>query len=125
VWEQLGHGNSNCQFTPKIVDALADEVVVDVECGVGHTCAVTSTGSILTWGKGIVTGHGEDYVLLPRLLQGLSSKGVICVSANEYHTACVTKDGDLITWGYGDFGKLGHGDETNSRIQSVSRHWLV
>ena len=37
------------------------------------------------------------------------------VSANGYHTACVTKDGELFTWGEGQYGKLGHGDETNQR----------
>jgi len=86
-----------------------------VACGVYHTCAVTSTGSILTWGKGIQTGHhGKRSVLLPtRLLQDLSSKVVVSVSANGVHTACVTKDGELFTWGNGEYGKLGHGDEND------------
>jgi len=112
----LGYDDSyGSQFTPKKVEALAGIVIVDVACGEDHTCAVTSTGSILTWGKGIQTGHGEDIiVVLPRLLEDLSSKGgVVSVSANRYHTACVTKNGEVCTFGNGDYGMLGHGDERN------------
>ena len=108
---QLGHDGRNNQFTPKKVEALAEEVIVEVACGCIHTCAVTSTGSIFTWGESIATGHGE-YISVhkPKLLQDLSSKGVICVSAS-YHTACVTKAGEVFTWGDGPYGELGHGDK--------------
>jgi RCC1 and BTB domain-containing protein len=113
---QLGHGNTESQLTPKKVEALANEVIVDVACGEYHTCAVTSTGKILTWGHGIETGHDEDSIfMLPRLLQDLSSKGVVSVSANRSHTACVTKDGEWFTWGDGRYGQLGHGDETSEQ----------
>jgi alpha-tubulin suppressor-like RCC1 family protein len=111
---QLGHGTYyDDQLTPKKVEALAKEVIVDVVCGQQHTCAVTSTGSMFTWGKGIATGHDEYDVLTPKLLLDLSSKGVVSVSASGSHTACVTKDGELFTWGYGEYGKLGHGDESD------------
>jgi hypothetical protein len=53
--------------------------------------------------------------MLPRLLQDLSSKGVVSVSANHYHTAFVTKDGELFTCGKGEYGKLGHGDESDQK----------
>ena len=57
---RLGHGyDHHSQLRPKKVDALADEVIVDVACGWRQTCAVTSTGSVFTWGDGITTGHGE------------------------------------------------------------------
>jgi alpha-tubulin suppressor-like RCC1 family protein len=98
---QLGHGRNNGEsyFYPKKVEALADEVIVQVACGLWHTCAVTSTGSIFTWGEDSATGHGtEGSIFQPRLLQDLSSKGVISVSAS-FFTACVTKAGELFIWG--------------------------
>jgi hypothetical protein len=65
-----------------------------------------------------LTGHGEgnEHILKPRLLQDLSFKGIVSMSANFSHTACVTKAGEVFTWGYGDFGLLGHGDETDQHI---------
>ena len=102
-------------------------MIVDVACGGGATCAVTSTGSIYTWGKGIQTGHGEDTtVFKPKLLEDLSSKGVVSLSANflfSYHTACVTKDGEVFAWGNGEYGQLGHGVEahqhTPKRVEAL------
>jgi alpha-tubulin suppressor-like RCC1 family protein len=112
---QLGHTNRKNQIIPKEVEALADEAIVDVACGEYQTCAITSTGSIFTWGRGIASGHVEDVVVKPKLLQDLSSKGVVSVSANDAHTACVTKAGEVFTWGSGMYGKLGHGDERNKK----------
>jgi alpha-tubulin suppressor-like RCC1 family protein len=97
------------ELIPKKVEAFwADEVIiVDVACGDYHTCVVTSTGSIFTWGNGTVW--------LPTRLQDLSSEGVVSVSAHHYHTACVTKAGEVFTWGRGEYGKLGHGDENDQQ----------
>ena len=96
--------------THQKVEALADKVIVDVACGDQHTCAVTSTGSIFTWGRrAYLTGHGETgAVLKPNLLQDLSSKGVVNVSVKQSHAACVTKAGEIFTWGHEKYGKLHH-----------------
>ena len=104
------------QLTPKRVEALAGKVIVEVTCGFCITCAVTSTGSIYTWGQGLGTGHGGSsniMVPLPRLLRDLSTKNVICVSLHVSITACVTRDGEVYTWGDGGHGNLGHGDQIN------------
>ena len=77
---QRGHGNGNHRYAPRKVEALADEVIVDVACRFGHSLAVTSTGSIYTWGADD-GGDNADDDLLPTLLLDLSSKGVISVSA--------------------------------------------
>ena len=111
---QLGHNSKKDELTPKKVEALADEVIVQVACGLRHTCAVTSTGLIFTWGYGSGTEHGEAApVYLPRPFQDLSTKGVVSMSGAYFHTACVTKAGEVFTWGCGDSGKLGHGDASN------------
>jgi hypothetical protein len=107
--------NVENELTPRKVESLADEVIVQVACGRYHTCAVTSTGSIYTWGS-LATGHGER-VTIPMMLQGLSSKQVVCISA-YYHTACITRAGEVFTWGSGACGRLGHGDE---KLQSAPK----
>ena len=104
---RLGHGNRNSnECTPKKVEALASEEVIDVACGTAHTLAVTSTRSIYKWGW---DGCRSNNNLLPTLLPDLNSKVVISVSAGEDFMACVTKGGDVFTWGEGRYGtKLGH-----------------
>jgi RCC1 and BTB domain-containing protein len=93
-------------------------VIVDVECGEYNTYAVTSTGSIFTFGRGIRTGHGGEGktpFLKPTLLQDVSTKGVVSMSENFFHGACVTKDGIVFTCGNGVYGKLGHGDDNDQQ----------
>ena len=65
-------------LSPRKVEALADEVIVEVTCELRMlTCTVTSTGSIHTRGK---VGCGKKDFLLRLVLPDLSSKGVISVS---------------------------------------------
>ena len=111
---QLGHGSKDDELLPKKVTELANEVIVDVACGGNHTAALTSKGSVYTWGNNSCgrTGHVSTH-RTPRLLRKLSNKIVICISANGYHTACVTQEGKVFTFGSGRYGKLGHGDEVS------------
>ena len=106
---QLGHANRNNECTPKKVEALAGEVIVDVACEHDHTIAATSTGSIYTC--------EDDMTVLPILLPDLNSKVVISVSGGSCFTACVTKGGDVFTWGEESYGKLGHGDESDQKTR--------
>jgi hypothetical protein len=81
---QLGHNGRKDNHIPKRVQALADEVIVQVACRLNYTFAFTSAGSIFTFGLDIAPGHDGKgcFVRKPVLLQDLSSKGVICFSAN-------------------------------------------
>ena len=133
---QLGHCDDEDQLTPKKIEALADEVIVQVACGRVHTCAFTSTGAIFTWGEGIGTGHCEgnsdDYSYSDaysdddsdrKRLQDVSSKGVVSVSAGCDITLCVTKAGEVFSWGKGNNIMLGHGNGsrqfTPKRIEAL------
>lgn len=112
----LGHDELD-RSVPSKVDALADEDVIQVACGTYHTVALTTKGTVYSWGKNAYgrTGHGKTkgFQDTPKLVKGLVSRKVIFVSACSYHAACVTDDGFALTWGEGEFGRLGHGDEKN------------
>ncbi|CAE7405178.1 UVR8 [Symbiodinium natans] len=131
------------RFTPTEVwfpedDAEAARRVVavyQVAAGTKHSVALTTTGSVFTWGHG---GHGRlglgqakvrgqnsySAEFRPRLVTGLQGANVTYVAAGEAHTAAVDELGGLYTWGQGAFGRCGHGVGTDmpspARVESLS-----
>ncbi|XP_020879392.1 uncharacterized protein LOC9310014 [Arabidopsis lyrata subsp. lyrata] len=111
---RLGHGvDSNVQH-PKLIDALSTTNIELVACGEYHSCAVTLSGDLYTWGKGDfgILGHGNEVShWVPKrvnfLMEGIHVSSIAC---GPYHTAVVTSAGQLFTFGDGTFGVLGHGD---------------
>ncbi|XP_010453304.1 PREDICTED: uncharacterized protein LOC104735251 [Camelina sativa] len=112
---RLGHGvDSNIQ-QPKLIDALNTTNIELVACGEFHSCAVTLSGDLYTWGKGDfgVLGHGNEVShWVPKRVNFLSEGiHVSSIACGPYHTAVVTSAGQLFTFGDGTFGVLGHGDK--------------
>jgi alpha-tubulin suppressor-like RCC1 family protein len=58
--KKLGHGSANNELVPRVLQALASVFVTRVTCGHFHVAAVSSVGSIFTWGDGEFgkLGHG-------------------------------------------------------------------
>ncbi|KAI5002065.1 hypothetical protein ZWY2020_026715 [Hordeum vulgare] len=118
---RLGHGVDCDVAHPKLIDALTHMNIELVACGEYHTCAVTLSGDLYTWGDGAfkfgLLGHGNDVSQwVPKKLHGpLEGIHVSSISCGPWHTAVVTSAGQLFTFGDGSFGVLGHGDR-----QSIS-----
>lgn len=49
---KLGHNNRLNYDRPKLIEALSGIGVVDIACGSAHSACITSSGHVLTWGKG-------------------------------------------------------------------------
>lgn len=49
---KLGHGSNTTFKTPKLIASLFGVIVRQVSCGNRHSAAVTSDGSLYTWGDG-------------------------------------------------------------------------
>ncbi|ERN16055.1 uncharacterized protein LOC18444353 [Amborella trichopoda] len=113
---RLGHGVGTDVSQPRLVESLATCNVDFVACGEYHTCAVTMTGDLYTWGDGThnlgLLGHGTDVShWIPKRVAGpLEGVQVASVSCGPWHTALVTSTGRLFTFGDGTFGILGHGN---------------
>ncbi|XP_063888404.1 probable E3 ubiquitin-protein ligase HERC1 isoform X2 [Scylla paramamosain] len=123
---RLGLGDSNNQASPKRLHLDARLRRVSSSKGSdGHTIALSTSGQVFTWGDGDYgkLGHGNNVTQkYPRLVAGpLTSKVVRWVSAGYRHSACVTQEGELFTWGEGDYGRLGHGDNTSRNIPTLVR----
>lgn len=113
---RLGHGVGKDAIQPRLVESLSTTVVDFVACGEFHTCAVTMSGELYTWGDGThnagLLGHGTDVShWIPKRVSGpLEGLQVALVTCGPWHTALVTSNGQLFTFGDGTFGVLGHGD---------------
>lgn len=113
---RLGHKVDADISQPKLVEALANTSIESVACGEYHTCALTPSGELYTWGDGSrsagLLGHGSNRSQwLPRRVVGpLDGVQVSKVACGEWHMAVVASSGELFTFGDGTFGALGHGD---------------
>jgi len=105
---------TECQLTPKRVDALSVDRVVGVALGRGFTLAVTDAGAVFSFGGGGfgALGHGlSTSEVLPRRIEALTDTGrrFVAVAAGDCHSLALTEYGHIYGWGDGPAN--GHGQE--------------
>ncbi|KAK6159975.1 hypothetical protein DH2020_003356 [Rehmannia glutinosa] len=119
---RLGHGVESDVSHPKLIQTLSGKSIEMVACGEYHTCAVTISGDLYTWGDGSLNcgllGHGSGVShWIPKKVCGpIVGLQVSFVSCGPWHTALLTSAGRLFTFGDGTFGALGHGDRSGTNI---------
>ncbi|XP_044484470.1 PH, RCC1 and FYVE domains-containing protein 1-like isoform X2 [Mangifera indica] len=127
---RLGHGIERDFSRPRLVDFLAVNNVDFVACGEHHSCAVTTSGDLFTWGDGShnvgLLGHGTDvsHWIPKRVCGPFEGLQILSVACGTWHTALATSNGKLFTFGDGSFGVLGHGNRESvtypKEVQSLS-----
>ncbi|KAG9153285.1 hypothetical protein Leryth_024079 [Lithospermum erythrorhizon] len=127
---RLGHGIEKDFSRPRLIESLAVTSIDFVACGEHHTCAITQSGDLFTWGDGThnagLLGHGNDVShWIPKRIEGIiDGVQVLSIACGAWHSALTTSNGKLFTFGDGTFGVLGHGDResiTNPKeVQSLS-----
>jgi alpha-tubulin suppressor-like RCC1 family protein len=107
---QLGHGSCDDVAVPTRV-ALIQDAVVQVAGGSGHSVALTSSGTVFTWGMhfngqlGRDVGSNGQAALVPGLVSDLSC---ICdISAGGDSTFAFSEQSGLYAWGSNREGQLG------------------
>ena len=116
MYGQLGHGEAEYQFEPKLIEALRGVRVVAIEAGTAHSMALTDEGEVLTFGRGAMGCHGhidQEGQLVPKVIEALSGVRVVAMAAGSYHSMVLTDEGAVLSFGAGRYGLLGHGDEKN------------
>ncbi|KAK7393687.1 hypothetical protein VNO78_22250 [Psophocarpus tetragonolobus] len=132
---RLGHGFEKDFGRPQLVESLAITNVAFVACGEYHSCAVSASGDLFTWGDGThssgLLGHGTDVSYwIPKKIGGpLDGLQVVSVACGSWHSALATSFGKLFTFGDGRFGVLGHGDRESicypKEVQLLSGHKAI
>ncbi|XP_020288916.1 E3 ubiquitin-protein ligase HERC2 isoform X1 [Pseudomyrmex gracilis] len=117
---RLGHGDSDDQLRPKVVEALQDYKVIDVACGSGdaQTLCVTDDDNVWSWGDGDygkLGRGGSDGCKIPLKIDSLAGLGVIKVECGSQFSVALTRSGAVYTWGKGDYHRLGHGTDDHMR----------
>ncbi|MEX2238958.1 MAG: hypothetical protein WEB00_15645 [Dehalococcoidia bacterium] len=117
---QLGNGAPNSsQDAPVPVSLLTN--VVELAGGGGHTLALLSDGTVMSWGddgsgqlgNGATTGDQPA----PTAVSGLS--GVKAIAAGDNHSLALLNDGTVRAWGNDDDGQLGNGPTTGDQPAPV------
>ncbi|KAJ8028688.1 E3 ubiquitin-protein ligase HERC2 [Holothuria leucospilota] len=117
---RLGHGDSDDQLRPKLVEALKGFRVIDVACGSGdaQTVCITDDDNVWSWGDGDygkLGRGGSDGCKVPQKVDALANMGVIKVECGSQFSIALTKSGHVYTWGKGDYHRLGHGSDDHVR----------
>lgn len=129
---KLGHGNRVNYDRPKLIEALSGIGIVDIACGSAHSAVITSSGHVMTFGKGRYgrLGHGDsEDQLRPKLVEALLNYRCVDIAcgSGDAQTLCITgrliidwknvvilnsivpflsKDDDNVwSFGDGDYGK--------------------
>ncbi|CAM8994610.1 unnamed protein product [Rhodiola kirilowii] len=112
----LGHGTYKDFSRPRLIDYLRDVNIDFIACGEYHTCAISTSGDLYTWGDsassvGLLGSRSDVSHWIPKRVSGpLVGVHVLSIACGTWHSAMITSNGRLFTFGDGTFGVLGHGD---------------
>ena len=131
----LGHTDDNI-LSPALNRSLESMgvLVTQIAAGWEHSVALSSEGSVYTWGcgykdsrRGVVPpvlglGHNEGRSV-PQLVPSFGKEAgrahVVKVSCGWDHCLALTGQGFVYSWGSGQNGKLGLGSEENMAVPTV------
>jgi len=88
------------------------DIFSTISGGSSHTTAITSSGSLWTWGENF-TGQLGNGTVAAKYEPTKIMDGAIAVSAGTSHTTAITSDGSLWAWGWNLDGQLGDGTTAN------------
>ncbi len=107
---QLGDGNigTNSAYPVQVSD-ISD--VVDIAAGNWHNIALSSDGTVWSWGYNAYgqLGNASSGTDIDTPVQVTCLSNVIAIAAGRSHSIALKSDGSVWCWGWNSNGQLGHG----------------
>ncbi|KAI6657411.1 E3 ubiquitin-protein ligase HERC4 isoform X2-like [Oopsacas minuta] len=101
---------------PNPVVTLLSLFIAQINSGANHSFALTSSGSLFSWGRNTFgqLGLGDTTDRrLPTLIESIQNKFVVSVDGGEEHSLVLTQEGSVFSFGCGVYGQLGHDSKAN------------
>jgi hypothetical protein len=135
----LGHGDEEIVYTPKQVENLYSELVIQVKCGLTHMACITDNKEIYTWGSNFLGALGRvvnnsDVDAFPGLVELVQIGDVVSeenlkqsdelefvqIECIRYNTLALTSEGQLFICGKGGSDGSAHGDQPHTLLCLVN-----
>ena len=125
---QLGNGvtatNSPVPVAVKTAGTPMDgKTIIQIHAGYEHSLALASDGTVYAWGRNNSGQLGKNDATdthIPAAVQTLGTpmagKVIVQLAAGNSQSMALASDGTVYTWGWNQYGQLGNGTTTNSRI---------
>ena len=113
MYGQLGNNSQVDRPVPQDVVWLDDNVQA-ITAGENHSCALSTSGTVLCWGnnaEGEIGNGNIDMQLTPILIESLG-EGNLAIQAGMRFTCAITGSGTVKCWGENWAGQLGDGGQT-------------
>ena len=110
----LGHGAGVVMLTTLTLLPSSLLAVTTVAAGSGHSAAITTDGTVWSWGHGTSgkLGHGDEAnQYRPKPIAGFAGGRVCKIAAGDHHCLAIDSNHEVWSWGHGGDGALGHGDK--------------
>jgi E3 ubiquitin-protein ligase HERC4 len=106
---------------PQVLEPLRGKNIVSLGAGSFHTTGITSDGEIYAWGANdegqcARKEPGVEQVVTPTRIEVLENYKIGGAACGANHTIAVSDDGGVFGFGAADFGQLGVGPVSSSKI---------
>ena len=124
---QLGNDSTTNSPVPVAVKTagtpMDGKTIIQIHAGYEHSLALAFDGTVYAWGRNNSGQLGKNDATdthIPAAVQTLGTpmagKVIVQLAAGNSQSMALASDGTVYTWGWNQYGQLGNGTTTNSRI---------